>query len=65
MSTLRWGILSTAGIATEKAIPGMLRAAHCEVVAIGSRDPARAAAVADRHGIARIHGSYEALLADP
>ena len=63
--TLRWGILSTAGIATEKAIPGMLRAARCEVVAIGSRDQARAAAVAERHGIARAHGSYEALLADP
>jgi len=65
MTTLRWGILSTAGIATEKAIPGMLRAARCEVVAIGSRDPARAAAVAERYGIARVHGSYEALLADP
>ena len=65
MTTLRWGILSTAGIATEKAIPGMLRAARCEVVAIGSRDPARAAAVAERYGIARVHGSYEALVADP
>jgi predicted dehydrogenase len=65
MTTLRWGILSTAGIATEKAIPGMLRAARCEVAAIGSRDQARAAAVAARHGIPRVHGSYEALLADP
>jgi predicted dehydrogenase len=65
MSTLRWGVLSTAGIATDKAIPGMLRAARCEVVAIGSRDQARAAAVAEQHGIARAHGSYEALLADP
>jgi predicted dehydrogenase len=65
MTTLRWGILSTASIATEKAIPGMLRAARCEVVAIGSRDEARAAAVAERHGIPRVHGSYETLLADP
>jgi predicted dehydrogenase len=65
MATLRWGILSTAGIATEKTIPGIRRAARCEVVAIGSRDVARARAVADRHGIARVHGSYEALLADP
>jgi predicted dehydrogenase len=65
MTTLRWGILSTASIATEKVIPGMLRAARCEVVAIGSRDQARAAAVAERHGIPRVHGSYEALLADP
>jgi len=65
MTTLRWGILSTASIATEKAIPGMLRAARCEVAAIGSRDQTRAAAVAERHGIPRVHGSYEALLADP
>jgi len=65
MATLRWGILSTAGIATEKTIPGIRRAARCEVVAIGSRDVARARAVADRHGIARVHGSYEDVLADP
>ena len=65
MATLRWGILSTASIATEKVIPGIRRAARCEVVAIGSRDVARAEAVAGRHGIPRVHGSYEALLADP
>jgi predicted dehydrogenase len=65
MTTLRWGILSTARIAAEKAIPGILRAERCEVVAIGSRDAARGRAVAERHGIPRVHGSYEALLADP
>ncbi len=65
MATLRWGILSTAGIATGKTIPGIRRAARCEVVAIGSRDVERARAVADRHGIAHVHGSYTALLADP
>ena len=65
MATLRWGILSTANIADEKVIPGIRRAARCEVVAIGSRDEARGRAVAGRHGIPRVHGSYEALLADP
>ncbi len=65
MTTLRWGILSTAKIATEKVIPGIARGERCEVVAIGSRDEARARAAADRHGIPRVHGSYEALLADP
>jgi predicted dehydrogenase len=65
VATLRWGILSTAGIAAEKTIPGIRRAARCEVVAIGSRDEARARALADRYGIARVHGSYDALLADP
>jgi predicted dehydrogenase len=65
VSTLRWGILSTANIATEKVIPGILAGERCEVVAIGSRDLARGRAVAERHGIARVHGSYGALLADP
>jgi predicted dehydrogenase len=62
---LRWGILSTADIARRKVVPGMLKAARCRVVAIGSRDEARARTVASEPGIPRVHGSYEALLADP
>ncbi len=65
MSVLRWGIISTANIATEKVIPGMQKADRCTVAAIASRDPAQARRVADRLGIERAHGSYEALLADP
>jgi predicted dehydrogenase len=65
MNELRWGILSTANIANEKVIPGMRKSARSRVVAIGSRDGARARLMADRHGIERVHGSYEALLADP
>jgi len=65
MSTLRWGILSTAEIARTKVIPGLRRAARCSVVAIASRDEARAATVAAELGIPRAYGSYEALLADP
>lgn len=65
MSGLRWGVLSTANIAQEKVIPGLRRAAGCEVVAIASRDEARARAAARRLGIDRAHGSYDALLADP
>jgi predicted dehydrogenase len=64
MDTLRWGILSSASIANEKVIPGIRKARRCEVVAIGSRDEARARPVAERHAIPRVHGSYEALLAD-
>jgi predicted dehydrogenase len=65
MTTLRWGILSTANIATEKVIPGIRRAARCEIVAIGSRDAEAARVAADRLAIPRAYGSYEALLADP
>ena len=65
MSTLRWGVVSTASIGTVKVIPGIQKAARCEVVAIASRDRSRAEVHASRLGIPRIHGSYEALLADP
>jgi predicted dehydrogenase len=65
MATVRFGILSTADIAVGKVIPGMRRADGVEVVAIASRDAARATATATALGIPRAHGSYEALLADP
>ncbi|HEY8921506.1 MAG TPA: Gfo/Idh/MocA family oxidoreductase [Candidatus Limnocylindria bacterium] len=62
---LRWGILSTASIARQKVIPGIQRADRCRVVAIASRDTARANEVAREAGIPTAHSSYEALLADP
>jgi predicted dehydrogenase len=65
VSAIRWGVLSTANIALEKVIPGIQKAAGCEVLAIASRDADRAHSAARRLGIPRAHGSYEALLADP
>jgi predicted dehydrogenase len=64
-NVLRWGVMSTADIATRKVIPGLRRAERSELVAIASRDGERARAVAAELGIARAHGSYEALLDDP
>ncbi len=65
MSVLRWGILSCANIAVGKVIPGMRSSKRSEVVAIASRDSARAKTTARSLGIPRAYGSYEALLADP
>jgi predicted dehydrogenase len=62
---LRFGILSTADIARRKVIAGIRRSQRCEVVAIASRDAARAQQAARELAIPRGHGSYEALLADP
>src|SRR4051812_19213506 len=62
---LRWGILSTARIGRTLFIPGVRASATTEVVALGSRDLARAQACADELGIPRAYGSYEELLADP
>ncbi len=64
-STLKWGVLGVAKIATTKVIPAMQRGASTEVVAIGSRDLARAERAAADLGIMRAHGSYEAVIADP
>ncbi|HEY7526796.1 MAG TPA: Gfo/Idh/MocA family oxidoreductase [Candidatus Limnocylindria bacterium] len=65
MTALRWGILSTADIARRKVIPGMRKAARCEITAIASRDQTTARRAAAELEIPRAHGSYEALLADP
>jgi predicted dehydrogenase len=65
MKRVRWGILSTAKIATQKVIPAMQRSDFCEIVAISSRDPAASERVAKELAIPHCHGSYEALLADP
>jgi predicted dehydrogenase len=62
---LRWGVLSTASIATQKVIPGLRRTARNEVVAIASRSADAANAAARDLGIGTAHPTYEALLADP
>jgi D-xylose 1-dehydrogenase (NADP+, D-xylono-1,5-lactone-forming) len=61
---IRWGILSTARIA-QRIVEGARLSENAEIVAVGSRDLTRAQAYADEHGIERVHGSYEDLLADP
>ena len=61
---LRWGILSTARIATEKVIPAIQNAPNCVVEAIASRDGQKAEAAASALGIRKAYASYEALLAD-
>ena len=65
MEKLRWGVLSTARIATEKVIPGLRRSMLGDLVAIASRNDASARAAADALAIPRAHGTYAALLADP
>jgi D-xylose 1-dehydrogenase (NADP+, D-xylono-1,5-lactone-forming) len=62
-AVVRFGLLSTAAI--NGAILGARAAdAPFEIVAVGSRDLARAQTYAHEHGIERAHGSYEGLLAD-
>src|SRR5687767_7130787 len=65
MTPVRWGILSTALIGTQRVIPGMKKSPLLEVAAMASRDLARAREAAAPLGIPTAYGSYEELLADP
>jgi predicted dehydrogenase len=62
---LRWGILSTANIGVQKVIPAIQQDARSRVTAICSRSLDSARSTADKLGIEKAYGSYEALLADP
>jgi len=65
MTSVRWGILSTARIGVEKVIPAIQNGDRCEVVAIASRSGTKARSAAERLAIPKAYESYEALLADP
>jgi xylose dehydrogenase (NAD/NADP) len=60
---VRWGILSTADI-NRKLIPGLKRSEKAELIAVASRDAARAETYAREWEIERAYGSYDELLAD-
>jgi xylose dehydrogenase (NAD/NADP) len=64
MTPIRWGILSTAHI-NRKLLAGAALSSEVDVVAVGSRDLARARTFADEHAVPAAYGSYEELLADP
>ena len=61
---VKWGIMSTANI-NRKVMPGARASAKVELVAVASRDQARADEYAKTWEIERAYGSYDALLADP
>lgn len=62
---IKWGILSTAKIGTEKVIPAIQNSPSSQVVAIASRNLDNARAAADTLNIPTAYGSYEELLSDP
>ena len=64
---IRWGIVSTAKIGMNYVNRGIMQSPHSEIVALASRDLAKAQAGLQQLGLpnARAYGSYEELLADP
>ena len=61
---VRWGILGAAKIALTKVIPAMQRSPWCEIVAIASRDLAKAKGAASELNIPKAYGSYDELIGD-
>jgi predicted dehydrogenase len=62
---MKWGVISTAKIGTEKVIPAMQESDQLEILAIAGRDLGKTREVAENLRIPRAYGSYEELLADP
>ncbi len=62
---LRWGIMSTANIGRAAVIPAIAASSNGRVVAVASRDEARASDFAAANEIPHAHASYDALLEDP
>jgi predicted dehydrogenase len=59
------GVLGAARIAPPALIKPARENSDVVVAAVAARDVSRGRAFAAKHGIARVHDSYEALLADP
>lgn len=64
-TAIRIGVLGAARIAPLALINPANQNPEVTVVAVAARDVARAQAFAATHGIASVHGDYEALIADP
>jgi D-xylose 1-dehydrogenase (NADP+, D-xylono-1,5-lactone-forming) len=62
--SVAWGILSTARI-NRLVLAGARKSDRVDIVAVASRDAARAESYAREQGLERSYGSYEALLEDP
>ncbi|MEY8016641.1 Gfo/Idh/MocA family protein [Mycobacterium servetii] len=62
---VRIGILGAAGIAPTALVKPARKSAEVVVAAVAARDVSRANSFAAKHGVARVHDTYEALIADP
>jgi predicted dehydrogenase len=61
---LRWGVLSTSNIGRAAVNPAIQASRNGKLVAVASRDEQKAREFAQKLGIPKYYGSYEALLGD-
>ena len=65
MGKIRWGVISSAKIGTEKVIPAMRLSKTGDILALASRNLSKAQELCGKLGIPKAYGSYEELLSDP
>jgi predicted dehydrogenase len=65
MDRLRIGTLGAARIAPAALVRPARAVPEVDVYSVAARDPAKARRFAAKHGVARVHDSYDELLADP
>lgn len=61
---LRWGVLGVANIGLRAVMPAIQASRNGEIVAVASRDAAKAQDAASRFGARQAYGTYHELLAD-
>jgi predicted dehydrogenase len=64
MHHVRWGIIGCGNVTEVKSGPGFRKAEGSSLVAVMRRDRRKAEDYARRHGVARVHGTAEALIRD-
>ncbi|MBD0776765.1 Gfo/Idh/MocA family oxidoreductase [Maribacter sp. ANRC-HE7] len=64
MEKVQWGVLGAATIAVEQVIPAMLKSKYCNVLAIASRNKAKAQKIVEKFGISKCYEGYQELLND-
>ena len=65
VQTVKWGVLGAANFALQHMAPAIHAARGAELYALGTSDPAKAAAFQEFCPGLKVHASYDALLADP
>lgn len=60
--SVRWGMIGVGNIARHALAPAIHKAANAELIAVATRDAARASALADELKASRAYDSYQALI---
>ena len=64
-TTIKWGILGVAAIATGRIMPALHESRYATLLALASRDAEKAGTAAKAAGVPRAYDGYDRLLTDP